>query len=396
MSSKKNILIIIPSLVGGGAEKALITLLRHLNNNKYKIDLCVAEKKGIYLDQVPDYVSVYYLFTNRFARKIVIELHMRFNISWPFKWLTQRTIQSDYDTGICFLDSVFSDMLLFLSHRVSKTAVVLHSSYKSNINRSKFIKGAYKERLQSRYRKIDTIVGVSQDVIEEFTAVLGEYNDLRVINNPINRDEIINKSHVFNPDFSENALNIIAVGSLLPVKGYSNLIKACKLLKDSGREFKLRILGKGPLEEQLRNQIHRLGLKDYVYLLGYKSNPYPYMRESDIFVMSSLAEGLPTVLCEAMILGKPIVTTNCPGCRGLVDKGTYGLMTDITSESLFEGLRSMIDDSKMRYEYGQKAKQRSRSFNVDKVIAEYEKILDPANEGRDLKKRVKNLVRKSC
>ncbi|MDZ7693181.1 MAG: glycosyltransferase [Balneolaceae bacterium] len=126
----------------------------------------------------------------------------------------------------------------------------------------------------------------------------------------------------------------------------------------------------------MNNQISEQGLENYVSLLGFKKNPYPFILHSDIFVMSSLSEGLPTVLCEAMILGIPPVVTNCSGCRGLVDYGTYGLMTKPTPESLFGGLKSMIDDSELRYLYSQKAKKRSKLFKIEHVITEYEKILN--------------------
>jgi glycosyltransferase involved in cell wall biosynthesis len=373
---KKKILFIIPSLVGGGAEMALITLLQHLDTEKYEIDLCVAEKKGRYLDQVPDSINILFLFANQITRKIVIELHRRFNVSWPFKWLTRHIIRSEYNMGICFLDSVFSDMLLFLNDRISQNSIVLHSSYESNNNWNKYIKGGYKARLQRRYQQIDTIVGVSRDALDEFISMLGEYNNSRVIHNPINRDKIVEKATAFNTNFSNGLVNITAVGNLLPVKGYSNLLKACKLLKDSGRDFKLRILGKGPLEGELKEQIQEMGLTGYVSLLGFRDNPYPYMLHSDLFVMSSFSEALPTVLCEAMILGKPVVVTNCSGCKGLVDEGVYGLMKEQTPQAIFEGLKLMIDDPDLRKKYSLKSKERSKLFDIDKAINEYEKLLD--------------------
>ena len=379
MDSRKKVLFVIPSLVGGGAEKALITLLNHLSRDKYEVDLCVVEKKGVYLNQVPDSINILHLFTNKFLTKAVVELHRRFNISGPFKWIVRRKIQSEYDIGICFLDSVFSDILLFLADSIQRKVVVLHSSYKSNNNWNKYIKGEYETKLKRRYERIDTIISVSQDAIDEFISILGEYNDLRVINNPINRDEILKKSDAFNPDFKKGEINIIAVGNLLPVKGYKNLLEACALLKDAGKKFKLRILGKGPLEEVLKEQIAHMDLEHNVSLLGFRENPYPFMAGSDIFVMSSFSEALPTVLCEAMILGRPVVVTNCSGCKSIVDGGSYGLMSEPTPQSLFEGLKLMIDDPALRSTYSKKSQERSKLFNIDNAITEYEKLLDQSH-----------------
>ena len=366
----------MPSLVGGGAEKALINLLENLDSERYVIHLLVAEEKGIYLDQIPDHVKRYFLFSGNLQKKIIIELHRRFGISWPFRMFTRRTIPGKFHIGISFLDSVYSDMLLFLRHQLERSAVVLHSSYKTNKNKSKFIKGAYKERLIQRYSRVNTIIGVSGDVVDEFTQLLGHYQDIRVINNPIPREEIIDKSIAFTPEFNKDLVNIVAVGSLLPVKGYDRLVEACSRVRETGRKFHLRILGKGPLETQLKAQVEERNLAEQVSLMGFQSNPYPYMLHSDIFAMSSHAEGLPTVLCEAMILGKPVVVTDCSGCRGLVENGKYGYMTDNTVESLTEGLARMIDDADLREKYSKKALERSRSFDVDKAVAEYEALFN--------------------
>src|SRR5699024_11198823 len=354
MRIKKEVLFIIPSLEGGGAEKALIMLLRHLNRKKYEIDLCVVEKRGFYLDQVPGHVNMFHLFTNKIVRKTITGLHRRFNISWPFRKLTRHIVTSKYDVAVCFLDSIFTDMLLFVDDRVCKSATVLHSSYRTNNNWYKFIKGEYRKRLQKRYRKMDTIIGVSDDAIDEFTSIFSGYENLCIIHNPIDRKGIIKKSKAFDVGFSEEPVNIVAVGNLLPVKGYRNLIKACALLKGSGFNFKLRILGQGPLKKALNKQIYRMGVVNFVSLLGFKENPYPYMAQSDIFVMSSFSEALPTALCEAMILGKPVVVTNCSGCRSLVGNGAYGIMTKQTTESLFNGLKILMADSALRKDFSKK------------------------------------------
>ncbi len=95
--------------------------------------------------------------------------------------------------------------------------------------------------------------------------------------------------------------------------------------------------------------------------------------------MSSFSEALPTVLCEAMILGRPVVVTNCSGCKSIVDGGSYGLMSEPTPQSLFEGLKLMIDDPALRSTYSKKSQERSKLFNIDNAITEYEKLLDQSH-----------------
>lgn len=128
---------------------------------------------------------------------------------------------------------------------------------------------------------------------------------------------------------------IVAAGRLAPWKGFENLIRIFpSVLKE--RKMKLMILGDGPLREALEKQILALDLSDNISLLGYKVNPYPYYAHADIFVLSSLVEGLPNVLVEAMMCGCTPVSTDCPtGPREVLDNGKYGYLVPVDNDNAF-------------------------------------------------------------
>jgi glycosyltransferase involved in cell wall biosynthesis len=166
------------------------------------------------------------------------------------------------------------------------------------------------------------------------------------------------------------------VGSLFPVKGFDRLIRAAKILRDKGYDFKVDILGRGSEEENLNKLVNELGIADNIVFHGFVSNPYPYMKAGEVFVMSSVSEALPTVLCEAMILGRPVVVTNCSGCRELVDMGKYGLMAEQDDEDLAAKMEIFLQDKKQLENYATLSKQRSGIFDTEQVMSKYREILN--------------------
>ena len=102
--------------------------------------------------------------------------------------------------------------------------------------------------------------------------------------------------------------------------------------------------------------------------LGFEENPYPYLKKSDLFVSTSLSEGLPYVICEAFVLGIPVVATETAGAIELLDNGKYGILTGQDDISIYEGLRKLIDNEELRDEYHLKSLIRAEMFNIDKAM----------------------------
>ena len=368
--SRKKILFIIPSLEEGGAERVLVNLLKRLDYSLFEVDLCVVENRGIYFKDIPEQVNVITIFNSSLWCRVFSNVHIRFNINGFYRLIVNRKIKKHYNTGISFLDSSFTDILFFLDEKVEKKIAWVHSSYQTYRNFKKFFTDKYTKRvINHRYKRLDHIVFVSEDSRAEFRQIFGEFSSMQVIYNMIDAADVLKKSgERIDERFDSELINIVALGVLLPVKAYDKLIEAAALLKKDGLGFKIRILGNGFMEPQLRQMIQKLNVADVVELMGFRSNPYPFLKASQVFVMTSVSEGLPTALCEAMILGLPAVVTDSSGCRELVGYGEFGMMTEQTVEGIYNGLKTLILSKEKREYFCLKSLQRAEIFNDSKVL----------------------------
>jgi glycosyltransferase involved in cell wall biosynthesis len=287
-------------------------------------------------------------------------------------------VRDHYDVGISFLDSAYTDFLFFLGKKIKRKITWVHSSYKTYSNFGRFYKGAYKKRItRNRYGKLDEIVFVSNDSRKEFEEIFGRMRSTRVILNLLNIQEINTRSNMeLDVSFDPKVANIVAVGVLLPVKGYEKLIQAAMLLKEENLKFKIRILGNGDLEESLHALIRDLGLEEEVELCGFKFNPYPYMNRSDIFVMTSVSEGWPTSLCEAFVLELPVVVTDCSGCRELVANGEYGIMVQQSAVAIAEGLKQLIEKPEKLQYYQKRSAARKLIFDDEVILTQVYDLIE--------------------
>ena len=375
MGEKRNILILMPSLRAGGAERTLINLLQKVDPSRFNVDLFVISRMGPYLKDIPGYVNTTFFFKNDFIARVFGYLHRKYNAAWFYKKKMQ-AIEKTYDVGISYLDANYTD-LLFYTDKIEKRVAFIHSSYKTHDNYDRFYsREEYNRKLRkNRYSMLDAIYFVSEDAMNEFIEVFGEYRKMDVIYNMIDRESILRKSSNAHSK-EESPFCFSAVGSLMKVKGFDRLIRAAGILKNEGHVFTIELAGAGEEEANLRRLIKSLGLEDTVFLRGFLSNPYPLMKKSDVFVMSSISEALPTVLCEAMILGLPTLVTNCSGCRGLVNSGEYGLMAEQDDADLAEKMKQYLEQPKLLEHYRKKSIERSKLFDDERILNSYYEIFD--------------------
>jgi glycosyltransferase involved in cell wall biosynthesis len=367
---KKKILFFIPSLEGGGAERIFINLLRNLDYESFDVDVCVGVKKGIYLNEVPKTAKTKSLFPNSYFEKFAVFVNRYLNSRVIPKVVILFKFRDHYDTGISFVDSYYTDFMLAAGRRFKKKIAWIHASYSSYDNYRRYYKGRYKLRLiNERYKKLDKIIFVSDDSRSEFQDLFGIFRNTEVVYNLMDVESIRCKSEKENADFRKNGVvNLIAVGSLLPVKAFHRLIYAAEKLKAGDLKFRIRILGNGPLLNDLEKLISDLRVEDQIEILGFIDNPYPIMKASDVFVMTSVSEALPTALCEAMILGLPCLVTDCSGCRELAGNGEFALMTGQSVNEISNGLKDLILDDSLREKYKTKSLERSSIFNDREII----------------------------
>ena len=205
--------------------------------------------------------------------------------------------------------------------------------------------------------------------------VFGTVPNMKVIYNIINKENVIRRAQEFKIE-TDNVFYFVAIGSLIPVKGFDKLIEAANILNLQGYNFKIDIIGEGKEKHKLEKLIKKYKLLNIVRLKGFQKNPYPYLNACDVFVMTSLSEAFPTVLCEAMTLGKAVVTTNCSGCRELVNNGEFGLMADQSIENIARLMATFLGDNELVKKYAHLSKERSALFEDDILLKEYEKVFN--------------------
>ncbi|HAC66277.1 MAG TPA: glycosyltransferase family 4 protein [Cyanothece sp. UBA12306] len=199
-------------------------------------------------------------------------------------------------------------------------------------------------------------------------------NKIEIIPNPVLFSKQIKSS-------SERLLtkySIIAIGRLVEQKGFDLLLKAFATLKDSYPEWSLTILGEGSLRLELELLRDRLEITDSVNFVGRVKNPYDYLQQADLFVMSSRFEGFPNALCEAMACGLPVIATDCPsGPREIIRDGIDGiLVTNENMEDLALAMGQLMSNEKERKRLAESAKEITERFRVDKIIKKWENLLD--------------------
>lgn len=195
-------------------------------------------------------------------------------------------------------------------------------------------------------RRIDAATCVSKDMVHEYSSIFGS-GRFNCVYNIVFDDDFLRKSSekVGHDWFEDKSVPVVvAAGTLSPRKGFSDLINAIRLVRNE-KEVRLVILGDGPLRESLQELIDNEGLNQSVLLMGHQDNPLKFFARSDVFVLSSYAEGLPNVLIEAMACGCTPVSTDCPtGPREILKNNEYGYLVPMgDSKSMASGILSALE-----------------------------------------------------
>lgn len=375
----KKILIVIPNLNGGGAEKVLKDILKNIDLNKYEIDLYLLHNEGIYLDEIKKLkLNIFFLFEKR---KDIFNIYIYRKLKSVFlrilQWiyckypnLIKEIKHKNYDIEIAFLEGYSTLLIANRKNKAKKIAWVHIDLEKHKVINRKLEKKSY--------YKIDRIICVSSDSKKSLKSLYPDLkNKIKVIYNPIPKEEILEKSLKKSDIYFNEKINIVTVGRLNKQKGYDILLKAHKELLEEELDYNLYILGEGKERKKLEQYIKDNNMEKNTFLLGFKENPYPYIREADIFISSSRYEGYPLVICEAICLEKPIIATKCTGPNEILEGGKYGLLAEVENiESLKENIKKLILNKELRKKYSELSKERKLIFNENKVIEQIEEILN--------------------
>lgn len=382
----KNILFVVDNLVMGGITKVITNLLVNLDPEKYNIDLLVLHYYEDMNVKIPEYVNI--IEGNKFFSSVDVSIKRIMkekNVSEFFKKLSlvislksgrirnkivearKNILTKKYDTEIAFSDG-FSHIFVANGDTPNKIAW-MHTDI-SVQNDSKRYYNLVKESL----KKMNMSVCVSDRVREVYKSYYDLDDDkIQTIHNIIDVDEIKNKGNEkIDIEFSKDAINLISVGRLESQKNYERFINVHKRLIDDGYKINSYLIGDGLEKEKLENTIKEQKIEDTFFMLGRKDNPFPYVKKADLFILSSILEGLPTVLYESIILGVPCVSTEVAGAREIL-KDKYGLITKNDDEALYCGIKMVLDDKKLLDTYKSEVSM-YKSENSD-IIRKVEKII---------------------
>jgi len=214
--------------------------------------------------------------------------------------------------------------------------------------------------------------GVKRDLIEHFGA-----SELRtkVIYNGIDLNSVRNSGKE-TIELKKDCPWILTSCRLSPQKDFLTLLKAFRIVRNSGRA-NLLIIGEGPQRKQILSWAKELLLHDDVVLLGFQGNPFKYVAKSDVFVLSSFVEGFGNVIVEAMALGVPVVSTDCPSGPGeIIEHGKNGFLVPVGDHrTMAQYILNILNDKGLRERLSDEGLKRAERFSALKMALEYENYL---------------------
>ena len=396
---KKHILFSSGSLRMGGLERVLVEYLNKIDKDKYKITLFILSDFGeqdVFKKDIPEYIDVRFLKPEKLVTKTAYLKHNKKNLFNKMIYnlymsLERHTLKKNFVKNLKEIEKVdvlidFDSGLTKLSKETKdlKKVAWTHNSLPNLLKKEKKIK-----KRGIRLDNYDKIVTICKEMKEETENIYPYLKEkIEYIYNPFDFERI-RKEALSTEELTSDEKKLLDDDYILSVsridktqKDYPTLIKAYKLLKEKGIKQKLYIVGDGDFREELGNIIKRENLENEVKLLGQKKNPYIWMKNSDLFVHSSRYEGLPTVLIEAMILGKIVVSSACPtGPREILENGKSGLLFEIGNENEFaEKIFLALNDEKKRKELEENMERRVREFTADKSLEKLELVIRELGE----------------
>ena len=357
---KKNIVISSAHLDYGGIEKSLITLLKNMDCQKYDIILVLENKMGVYLKEVPKEIIIMEYKTsnlkNAKIRKIV-------NLVKRMKWLIFN--YKRYDASVCY--ATYSKPSGFIARTSSNNQIFfVHSNYKKIFsNDIKKLKSFFYERYINKYKHI---VFVSNESRNDLINVINNIEKKSiVINNLVDYETILKLSRK-KINIDKNKKTFIFIGRLEEEsKKISRILSCAKKLENENIEF--WIIGDGEDKEKYLKTITQEKISN-VKMLGAMKNPYPYLKQADYLLLTSLYEGYPVVYSEALVLNKPILTTIDVTDEYIDIKDGYGIIMEMDEEKI-------TDTIKMVAKKGFKTKESPNFKEInEKRIKKIETILE--------------------
>lgn len=325
--SKYKISFLLPSLRGGGAQRVMLNIASALSERNHDIELILVKKEGELADRIPRSIKVVDLASTG-ALMSIPALFRYFRKHKPPLLISSLPHIS-----------LLAIIVKLLACAKTNIVIVEHNTLSQSVRFASSLKDRTLPLLMRIiYPLADKIVAVSTGVADDLSKIIGiPRPQIEVIYNPVVTPELhaLSLESVGHPWFEHGEPPVIlGIGRLTQAKGFSTLIHAFSRIRENQCLARLIILGEGDERSHLEQLISELGIESEVSLPGFHQNPYFFLRNASVFVLSSLWEGLPTVLIEALACGTAIVSTNCPsGPDEILENGKWGTLVPVNNEN---------------------------------------------------------------
>lgn len=368
----KKVLFIINSLKCGGAERLLLDIVKRMPAGEYDVSILTFNRSVMFDDRLPGNVRLLHALNvgsrfSHYSRKFLSAMGLA-----DYYYRRQiRRAAGCYDTVISFLEGFPLRAHGYLQDRGRKHITFVHtdlSTYPDSL-----LQFADKGQAAEAYNKMDNIVFVSKGALDGFNRCFDSIKSPKtVLENGIDIDAIREKSLA--ESFDTKGLGVVTVGRVTDVKGFDIIPEIARILKDKKTAVSFTIVGDGGGMTALKSKIKALGVEDMVHPVGFRSNPYPYIACSDLYISTSVTEGLPLSLCEAMALGKPVIASPTAGAQELLSDGT-GIVVERRAEEYVRAILQLMNDPAAMAGYAAKSLAKAERYDSQRYMASFLKLL---------------------
>lgn len=357
------ILFMIHDLGPGGAEKVLVNLVNNLDKTKFDVTVISLFGGGVNENNLDKCVHYHSIF------KRMIRGNSKIMKFFSPKTLHKFCIKDNYDIEVSYLEGSSARIISGCRNPNTKLISWIHvEQHTKKVAAQSFL--TYKESLDC-YNKFDKVVCVSESVKEDFESLYDLKVKADVLYNTNETDKILTlkDDKVEDGIFNNDEIKLCGVGKIMPIKGFDKLARIHKRLIDDGFNVHTYILGDGMDKEKIEKYISDNKLENTFTFLGYQTNPYKYVSKCDLFICASTSEGFSTAATEALIVGTPVITTPVAGMVEMLGKeNEYGIISEMSEESLYHCIKKVISDSTLLNYYKTKALERGKDFSKQKTV----------------------------
>lgn len=379
----KKILFVTESLARGGMEVVVVSISNILSKKGYDVTVLCYNPADYLVSELDSNVRYIYKPRKNFPVLQKIPYIRRFyrpnKDAWEHRTSAKKLYKyyvgnEKYDVEIGFYRGPSIKIISGSTNKKSKKLAWVHTDFKLCNPKSIVSWFNNMDETKTAYNKMDNIVCVSDKARKSFNEVIGLEEKSVTVYNLIPSNKVIKKSFEEIP-LKKNKFTIVTVGRLIPDKRHDRLLLAAKKLNDEGYDFDIWIVGAGVHENELRKYCEDNKIKN-VFFTGMQPNPYSYMRNADLFVLTSYREGFALVIPEAMACGLPVLSTACTGPTEILNNGEYGILVDNSSDGVYYGIKNILDNKEILQTMKSKSQERYIDFDEETIVNEIIALFD--------------------